>query len=121
MASAMGAVALIPLFTGDDRFAAAWAARGFAALALPGILGGAWLAREHGRTGSRFVVALAAGFMLRMILAATATVGATRAGGGAVTGLLAGLAAGFVPVTAFEMFWFARAGHARAVGTETRG
>ena len=67
VASAMGAVALIPLFTGDDRFAAAWAARGFAALALPGILGGAWLAREHGRTGSRFVVALAAGFMLRMI------------------------------------------------------
>ena len=121
VAAVIGALALLPWFAGDDRLAASWAARGFLAMALPGIAGGAWLAREHGRAGSRFVAVLGVGFILRLALAAIAAFGAAKAGGGAVDGLLPGLAAGFVPVTAFEMFFFARAGRAQRLFTEWRG
>lgn len=121
VAAAVGAAALFPGFSGDDRLASVWAAKGFLAMAVPGLVGGAWLAREHGRTGSRFVVALGAGFILRLVLAALAAFGAANAGGSARTGLLAGLAAGFVPVTVFEMIWFSRARRTHGLGTETRG
>lgn len=120
-AAAFGALALLPWLGGGDVLAASWAAKGFAAMALPGIAGGTWLAREHGRRASRFVVALGAGFLARLVLAGIAAFGAAKAGGGAVEGLLAGLAAGFVPVMAFEMFWFARATRAQGAGLETRG
>jgi hypothetical protein len=121
VAAALGALALLPWLAGDDRLAAAWSARGFAAMAIPGVVGGTWLARKHGRRASRFVVALGAGFLARLVLAGIAAFGAAKAGGGAIEGLLAGLAAGFVPVMAFEMFWFARATRAQGAGLETRG
>ena len=44
-------------------------------MASPGIVGGAWLAREHGRTGSGFVAALGAGFAARLVLAPGAKCG----------------------------------------------
>lgn len=77
-------------------------------MALPAVAGGAWLAREHGRPGSRFVVALVAGIGVRFALAAIVAFGAATVGGSATAGSLAGLAAGFVPVTLFETAWFAR-------------
>ena len=119
-AAALGAVALLAWLAGGDPLAAGWAVTGFAAMASPGIVGGAWLACEHGRPGSRFVVALGITFAARLVLAAVAAFGAAKAGEGAGSGLLAGLAAGFVPVMAFEMLWFARS-RAHRMGTETRG
>ena len=121
VAAAVGAVALLPWFSGDDLPASAWAAKGFLAMALPGIAGGAWLAREHGRPASRFLIALAMGFVTRLALAALAAFYAAKAGDGAGTALLAGLAAGFVPLMAFEMIWFARARGAHGLKTEPRG
>jgi len=121
VAAATGAAALIPWFWGGERAASAWAARGFLAMAMPGIVGGAWLAREHGRSAQRFLVALATGFITRLVLAGLAAFYAGRAGDGAGTALLLGLAAGFVPLMVFEMIWFARARGAQGLGTEPRG
>ncbi len=90
-------------------------------MALPGVAAGAWMAYEHGRAGSRFVIALVAGMIARVLFAAIVALGAARAGGSASTGLLAGLAAGFVPVLLFEMAWFAGSRSAQGMGTETRG
>ena len=89
-------------------------------MALPCLAGGAWLAREHGRAGSRFVMAVLAGILVRLVAAVVVAQGAANAGGSAMTGLVAGLAAGFVPTTVFEAAWFARRS-ARSVATETRG
>jgi len=44
-----------------------------------------------------------------------------RAGDGAGTALLSGLAAGFVPLMVFEMAWFIRSRGAHGLGTEPRG
>jgi hypothetical protein len=90
-------------------------------MAVPAILGGAWLAHEHGRNGSRFVLALGTGFITRLVFAAIAAFGASRAGDTATTGLLAGLAAGFAPVTVLEMIWFSRARIHPGVPSERRG
>jgi hypothetical protein len=118
MAAAIGAVTLLPWFLGDDQLTSAWAAKGFLAMTIPGIAGGAWLAREHGRSAKRFLVALASGFVTRLILAAFSAFFAARAGNGAGTALLAGLAAGFVPLMIFEMVWFVRARSVPGLGTE---
>jgi hypothetical protein len=120
-AALLGAVGLLWWSAAAGASAAPWAVCGFAAMALPGILGGAWLAREHGRPGSRFLSALATGFVTRLVLVAVAAFYAAKAGEGAGTALLAGLAAGFVPLMIFEMVWFLRARGTRQVGTETRG
>ena len=90
-------------------------------MAVPGVLGGVWLAREHGRSAPRFLLALACGFITRLVLAGSAAFFASRAGGGAGIALLVGLAAGFVPLLAFEMFWFLRIRGAHDLGTRVRG
>jgi hypothetical protein len=105
----MGAAALSPWLARADQPATEWAMKGFLAMALPGILGGIWLAREHGRSGSRFLVAWAAGLVTRLVLAAIVAFGAARAGSTASIGLVAGLAAGFAPLMVLEMIWFSRA------------
>jgi hypothetical protein len=119
LAAAVGAAALFPWLSGDDRLASAWATKGFLAMAMPGLVGGAWLAHEHGRPSPRFLIALAMGFFSRLVLAGLAAFFATKAGAGAA--LIAGLAAGFVPLTAFEMVWFMRAPGSRRLGSEPRG
>ena len=105
-ATAGGALLAFGL-AGRDAAAIFWAAIGFASMVVPGLACGIWLAYEHGRPGSRFVAAIGTGFLLRLVLAGACAFGAARAGGSAGTGLLSGLAAGFVPVTLFEMVWFA--------------
>lgn len=77
-------------------------------MALPGVAGGAWLAREHGLARSRFVAVLQAGVLVRLVLAALVAMGAARAGEAAMAASMAGLAVGFLPVMVFEMVWFAR-------------
>ncbi len=121
LAAAAGAAALLPWFWGGQPAASAWAARGFWAMAVPGIVGGTWIVREHGRSAQGFLVALAMGFITRLILAGVAAFYAGKAGDGAGTALLSGLAAGFVPLMAFEMIWFSRARCAQGLGTEPRG
>jgi hypothetical protein len=120
-AAAIGAVALYFAFRNADRLASGWAAKGFLAMALPGIAGGAWLAREHGRSAARFLAALATGFITRLVLAALAAFFAARAGDGAGTALLSGLAAGFVPLMIFEMTWFVRSRGVQGLGAGSRG
>ena len=120
-AALVGAAALMTWFAGGDVLAAGWATRGFLAMALPGVAGGAWLAREHGRAESRFVIAVMAGILVRLVVAAIVVSGAAQAGGSAMTGSLAGFCAGFVPVMAFETAWFSRSLKAQGVKTETRG
>jgi hypothetical protein len=117
----VGATALLPWLAGGDALAARWAARGFLAMAVPAVAGGAWLAREHGRVESRFVMAVLTGILVRLLAAVVVAQGAAKAGGSAMTGLAAGLIAGFVPVTAFQAVWLARSRNASGVATETRG
>ena len=90
-------------------------------MALPGIAGGIFMARVHGRTGPGFVVALGSTFVVRLVLAGIVTYGAQRTGQGSVHGVLQGLAAGFVPLTALEMVWFAREAQRQALRTERHG
>ena len=121
VAALAGAAALTAWSAGGDALGAHWAARGFLAMALPAIAGGAWLAREHGRPGSRFLAALVAGIVVRLTVALIVTLAASRAGGSATTGLLSGLGAGFAPVMLFETAWFTRSIRAYRTGAETRG
>jgi len=92
----------------------AWLLLGWAILAIAGTLGGAWLAREHGKPGSAFLVALGAGVAARFLAVAGGCVAAALAGKSAITAYAVGLVAGFVPVQAFEAVWFLRRTRARA-------
>lgn len=93
--------------------AGAWAGAGFVATAVPGLVFGMWMAREHGRPGARFALALGLGFMVRIVLVGASAFLAARAGGEAGWHLLGGLAAGFVPLFVFESVWFTRSAVAR--------
>ena len=85
-----------------------WSAAAFLSTAVPGILSGIALASLHGRSGGAFPLVVGLGLLVRLLAASTVTVLAARTGGPAIPAALAGLAAGFVPVTAFETWWFAR-------------
>ena len=102
------AAALILGLRGAASVTSSWAMGGFAAMALPLIATGAWLAHEHGRAGVSFVLGLGLGLLTRAVLLIVIVVGAASQGSGTLKGALAGLAVGFVPVTVFEMIWFAR-------------
>jgi len=118
--TAVSAVGIGWWLAGRDSAVTSWASIGFVVTAAPGIVIGSWLAAEHGHTGSRFLIAIAAGFVTRLVLAAVAAFGAAKAGGAAGFGLISGLAAGFVPLTAFEMIWFVARQRASGLPTETR-
>ena len=117
---ALSAACIAWWLAGRDAVVTSWATVGFVAMAVPGIAGGSWLAREHGRPESRFVIALATGLVARLVFAAAAAFGAAKAGGGAGFGLICGLAVGFVPLIAFEAVWFACADRVPGLDTETR-
>ena len=86
----------------------AWSAAAFAATAFPGIVSGTALTHLHGRSGGAFPLVVGLGLFVRLAAASTVTMLAARAGGPAVPAALAGLTAGFIPVTTFETWWFAR-------------
>ena len=119
-AALVGAAALLAWTSRDGVLPAGWVVSGVLAMALPGIAGGAWLAREHGRARSGFVAVLQAGMLVRLVLGALVAIGAAKAGGSAMAASMAGLAAGFLPVMAFEMVWFARAREGGGARKETR-
>ena len=100
-ASAGGAVLAVAM-------PSAWSAAAFAATACPGLVSGVLLAHLHGRSGGAFPLVVGLGLLVRLVAAGSVTVLAARSGGPAIPAALAGLVAGFVPVTAFETWWFAR-------------
>lgn len=106
--SAVAAPALALVLRNASGDASPWAVVGLLAMAVPAVACGAWLAREHGRVGPSFLIALGTGWALRAVLLAAVVVAALREGPGAIRGALTGLAVGFVALTTFEMFWFAR-------------
>ena len=85
-----------------------FAASAYLATALPALLFGTLLARLHGRPGGAFPLVVGGGLVVRLGAGCLVTALAARAGGAAIPAALAGLAAGLVPVTAFETWWFAR-------------
>ena len=85
-----------------------WSAAAFAATACPGLVFGTWLAHLHGRSGGAFPLVVGAGLFVRLALGCLVAILAARDGGAAVPATLAGLAAGFAPLMAFETWWFAR-------------
>lgn len=87
-----------------------WVIAGWGTMSLCGILGGGWLAREHGHPGAGFVVALGSAMILRSIAALAVLGWALASGGGAYAPCIAGIAAGFVPQMVFEVVWFYRSG-----------
>jgi len=108
LTAAIAAGVLFLALQGSAPEASAWAMAGFAAMALPTLLTGAWLAHEQGRVGVAFVIAMSAGLLLRAGLLAVVVGAAARQGPPSLAPALYGLVLGFVPLTAFEMIWFAR-------------
>jgi hypothetical protein len=90
------------------RSASAWTLCGFAAMAIPSLVSGTWMARSHGRSGAGFVLALGTGVTLRILSLSIVVAFAARQGGAELTQTLAGLAFGFIPLMVFELVWLAR-------------
>jgi len=88
--------------------ALAFALTGWGIMAAVGIVAGAFLVRAHGRPGSGFLAALAAGMLGRLFLAAVGCGWAALQDIGAVWSFLGGLLAGYAPLQAFELTWFVR-------------
>jgi hypothetical protein len=108
LTAAIAAGVLLAGLSGSTGEASAWAMAGFGAMAFPIIVTGAWLAHEQGRAGVAFVIALSVGLLLRAGLLAIVVAAAARQGEPSLLPALSGLVLGFVPLTAFEMTWFAR-------------
>jgi len=114
LSAVAGAAVLAPWAAGASDPVRLSAVAGFAAVALPTVGGAAWLARAHGRSGHRFLLALGVSMTGRMLLAfTTLLLAGVRFGPAAVAGAALGIAAAFVPTMIYEAAWFAR--------LETRG
>ncbi len=87
-----------------------WAALGWAAAAVPGMVFGTWLARRHGTPGTGFVVAMGTGILVRFVTVLGSLAFVLNRGGGLQRPWLAGLVAGYVPLQLFELAWFVRRG-----------
>ena len=81
---------------------------GWAIMAAAGLVGGGFMVRAHGRPGSGFLGALAASMLTRLFLSAAGAAWAAASGIETVWAFLGGLAAGYVPLQAFELAWFIR-------------
>jgi hypothetical protein len=109
-----GLAAVSPLVLARWPEAAAWTLGAWLLLAAIGVADGVWLQRRYGRTGSGFLLALVVGILARIAAVCAGCVLAFRQGGNAPWGFLAGVAAGFVPLQAFEVIWFLRLGRGRS-------
>lgn len=82
---------------------------GWSAVSLVGVADGVWLCRRYGRPGSGFLTALVVGILARLLLVLVGTGLALRYGVDAAPwAFLVGMAGGFVPLQAFEVFWFVK-------------
>ena len=68
-----------------------WSGVGWGLLAVLGVVGGAWLAAEHGKPGSGFLKALGVSMLARLFAAATGAIGAAQTGDGAPWAYLVGV------------------------------
>jgi len=114
-AVALAAGALVTVIAAlDGAGSAAWAAIGWAPAAAVGVAAGTWLAAVHGRRDASFVKALGFGMLARFGAVLVSTALALSGGPAVYRPCLAGIAAAYVSLQAFEIVWFVRDG-ARAV------
>lgn len=81
---------------------------GWALMAGAGLAGGLFLVRAHGRPGTGFMGALVASILARLALSSAGAAWAAASSIETVWAYLGGLAAGYVPLQAFELAWFIR-------------
>lgn len=81
---------------------------GWASMTAAGLVGGMFLVRAHGRPGTGFLGALVASMLLRLALSCAGAAWAAASSIETVWAYLGGLAAGYVPLQAFELAWFIR-------------
>ena len=81
---------------------------GWAIMVAAGLAGGLFLVRAHGRPGTGFLGALVASMLLRLALSSAGAAWAAASSIETVWAYLGGLAAGYVPLQAFELAWFIR-------------
>jgi hypothetical protein len=93
-----------------------WTVAGWSILAVVGVADGVWLNHRYGKPGTGFLTALVVGVLARLVLVGAGTALALRSGGDAPWAFLAGVAAGFVPIQVFEVFWFVRSAKASSNG-----
>ena len=106
--AAVGGSAVLPWSSASGAESLRWALLGWGLMSFAGLSGGAWLAREHGRPGTGFVVAMGTSMLARLFAAGTSLAGALLSGDGSYRACLVGLAAGYVPLQVFEILWFYR-------------
>ena len=95
--------------------AVGWAFSGWAAAALPGIVGGAALAATLGRPGIGFLLGLFGTMAFRALGLIAVLVVARTAAGSALRDTLLGFGTGLVPLFVFEAAWFLRASRGGSV------
>lgn len=94
---------------------------GWGMMATAGIGSGTWLAVVHGRPGTAFLVALLAGILGRLLATLAGAAIAATGGKEGLFAFLAGVAAGFVPLQAYEIAFFVLAGRRGAGGDSSGG
>ena len=75
-------------------------------MAAVGVAGVIWTGWSHGKAGTGFIAAVAMCMLARLFLAAAGAWGATRQGMETVWPYILGLAAGYLPLQAYELNWF---------------
>lgn len=83
-----------------------WALAGWALMSAAGVAQGRWLVRAHGRPGSAFLVAVAGGMGLRVLLAAAGAAAVFLVDRAGALPYVAGLGVGYVALFAAEAAWF---------------
>jgi hypothetical protein len=108
--------ALLPqaLSRGDDTLR--WGALGWSIMAVTGLAGGVWMLRKHGGKGAGFLVALGTCMLARLFASVAGAAGAAMGGMEAVWPYVVGLAAGYLPLQLFELYWFIRRARLQAAG-----
>jgi hypothetical protein len=86
-----------------------WGIAGWAAAAIPGIVGGTALAATLGRPGAGFLVGLFGTIAVRALGLIAVLVLARSSDGPAIRDALLGFATGLVPLFVFEAAWFLKA------------
>ena len=115
------AIALVLALRPHGGSAIRFALAGWGIIALTGVAGGAWIARNHGRGIVAFLVALQSCMLARLALAAGGAFVSWKAGEDAIRFFLTGLAVGFLPLQTFEIVWFyRRTQRLRLAGAEPR-
>lgn len=106
--AAAGGAALLAVAAARGRPWLLWGGAGWAVVAAIGLAGGSWLAGEHGKMGTGFLKALAAGMLCRLLAVFAGAALGAWAGGQAIWAWLGGAVLGYAPLQAFEVWWFYR-------------